>query len=169
MTAVRVRVEQTALPGIGVRHDLSTESGYRIGVVLHRTGQRDLVLYDPDDPDSSQHDIPLTDGEAVALADILGAPLMLSQLTGTGDLAPGLLVEQITVPARSHHVNHSLGDVQARSRTDASVTAVLRDGQVITPPDPTMSLAAGDVLVVVGSRTAVDRLTAVLADDDPDS
>ena len=46
LIAVRVRVEQTALPGIGVRHDIVTETGRRIGVVSHRDGRRDLILYD---------------------------------------------------------------------------------------------------------------------------
>ena len=79
--AVRVRVEQTALPGVGVRHDLITEAGRRIGVITHRTGQRDLVLYAEDDPDASIADIPLTTDEAIALADLLGNPLVLGQLS----------------------------------------------------------------------------------------
>lgn len=138
-------------------------------MVLHRNGQRDLVLYDPDDPDASQHDIPLTDDEAVALADILGAPLMLSQLTGVSDLAPGLLIEQITILAGSRYVNHSLGDTTARTRTSASIVAVLRAGEVIASPDPAFRFAAGDVLVVIGTREGLDEVTAVLADSDPDS
>jgi TrkA domain protein len=58
---MRVRVEQTMLPGIGVRHDLVTSSGRTIGVVSHRSGRRDLLLYDVDDPDASATSVPLTD------------------------------------------------------------------------------------------------------------
>lgn len=50
MDRVRARVEQTPLPGISVRHDLITSSGRTVGVVSHRSGRRDLVLYDVDDP-----------------------------------------------------------------------------------------------------------------------
>ena len=67
MEPVRVRVEQTPLPGIGVRHDLVTSSGRTVGVVSHRNGRRDLVLYDVDDPDACLASIPLTDDEAARL------------------------------------------------------------------------------------------------------
>ncbi|WP_319461104.1 cation:proton antiporter regulatory subunit [Micromonospora sp. RTP1Z1] len=165
---MRVRVEQTALPGIGVRHDLVTESGRRLGVVSHRNGRRDLVLYDPDDPDACQADIPLTDDEAEALADILGASLMLGQLSGLREQAAGLLTEQIAITAGSKYVNKRLGDTRARTRTGASIVAVLRQGEVNVSPDPTFRFAAGDVVVVVGTRQGLDGMTAILADDGPD-
>ncbi|MER7166950.1 cation:proton antiporter regulatory subunit [Micromonospora sp. NPDC000207] len=165
---MRVRVEQTALPGIGVRHEMTTESGRRLGVVSHRNGRRDLVLYDPDDPDSCQADVPLTDDEAEALADILGASLMLGQLSGLREQAAGLLTEQIAIPAGSAYVNRRLGDTRTRTRTSASIVAVLRHGEVIASPDPTFRFAAGDVVVVVGTRQGLDGVTAIFADDDPD-
>ncbi|MBQ1023207.1 cation:proton antiporter regulatory subunit [Micromonospora sp. C95] len=165
---MRVRVEQTALPGIGVRHELVTESGRRLGVVSHRSGRRDLVLYDPDDPDASAADIPLTDDEAEALADILGASLMLGQLSGLREQAAGLLTEQIAIPAASPYVNRPLGDTKARTRTGASIVAVLRDGEVNVSPAPSFRFAAGDVVVVVGTRHGLDAVTAIFADGDPD-
>lgn len=164
---MRVRVEQTALPGIGVRHDILTESGRRLGVVSHRTGRRDLVLYDPDDPDGCATDIPLTDDEAEALADILGASLILGQLSGLREQAAGLLTEQIAVPAGSTYVNRQLGEAKVRTRTGASIVAILRAGEVIVSPAPTFHLAAGDVLVIVGNRQGLDGASAIFAADDP--
>lgn len=161
-------MEQTALPGIGVRHDLITESGRRIGVVSHRSGRRDLVLYDEDDPDASDADIPLTDAEAEALADILGASLMLSQLAGLRQQAAGLLTEQLAIPAGSPYVGRTLGDTKTRTRTGASMVAVLRDREVIASPGPSFRFAAGDVVVVVGTRTGLDGVGGILANDDPD-
>jgi TrkA domain protein len=161
-------VEQTALPGIGVRHDLVTGSGRRVGVVTHRNGKRDLVFYDRDDPDSAVADIPLTDDEAEALADILGASLMLGQLSGLRQQAAGLLTEQIAIPAGSKYVGRALGDTRARTRTSASIVAVLREREVIASPDPTFRFEAGDVVVVVGTRQGLDGVSRILADDDPD-
>ena len=92
-------MEQTALPGIGVRHDMVTETGRRIGVVSHRDGRRDLIVYDGDDPDARLAAVPLTDDEAEALADLLGASLMLGQLAGLRDQAAGLVTEQLPLPA----------------------------------------------------------------------
>lgn len=145
-----------------------TESGQRLGVVSHRNGRRDLVLYDPDDPDACQADIPLTDDEAEALADILGASLLLGQLSGLREQAAGLLTEQVAIPAASPYVGRKLGDTKARTRTGASIVAVLRHGEVIVSPEPSFRFVAGDVVVVVGTRQGLDGVTAILADGDPD-
>ncbi|GAB3370636.1 hypothetical protein GCM10027452_30710 [Micromonospora halotolerans] len=82
--------------------------------------------------------------------------------------AAGLLTEQIAIPAGSRYVNRRLGDTKARTRTSASIVAVLRQGEVIVSPDPTFRFAAGDVVVVVGTRQGLDGVTAILAEADPD-
>src|SRR5690606_13827001 len=167
VSAVRLRVEQTALPGVGVRHDLITEAGRRIGVITHRTGQRDLVLYAEDDPDASIADIPLTTDEAIALADLLGNPLVLGQLSSV-EGAPGLRTGQITISADSPYVGRTLGDTRARTRTGASIVAVIRDETVHPSPDPEFRFEAGDILVVIGTQRGIDGVIAILARDDTD-
>lgn len=161
-------MEQTSLPGIGTRHDFVTESGERIGVVSHRDGRRALIVYDRDDPDARLAAIPLTDDEAEALADLLGASLMLGQLAGLRDQAAGLLTEQLPLPASSPFVGRKLGDTRARTRTSASIVAVLRSAQVIPSPGPSFQFENGDVVVAVGTRRGLDALTRILANDDPD-
>ncbi|GHJ16198.1 MULTISPECIES: potassium transporter TrkA [unclassified Micromonospora] len=67
-------IERTVLPGIGVRHTITTEQGRRIGVVVHRLGgRRDVVHDDPTDPDGTVN-LALTRDEATALANLLGFP-----------------------------------------------------------------------------------------------
>jgi TrkA domain protein len=168
LIAVRVRVEQTALPGIGVRHDMVTETGRRIGVVSHRDGRRDLIVYDDDDPDARLAAVPLTDDEAEALADLLGASLMLGQLAGLRDQAAGLVTEQLPLPPSSPFVGRPLGDTKARTRTSASIVAVLRGAQVIPSPRPDFRFHSGDVVVAVGTRRGLDALTRILANGEPD-
>lgn len=162
---MRVLVEQINLPGIGVRHDVITSSGQRLGVVSYRSGGRDLIMYDPDDPDAASAQITLTDDEAVALADVLGASLMLGQLAGLRQQAAGLLTEQISLTADSPYVGRPLGEARVRTRTGASIVAVLRDGAVIPSPGPDIVFAAGDVLVVVGTRGGLDGAGRILAAD----
>lgn len=161
-------MEQTALPGIGVRHDLITQSGRRVGVVSRRNGRRELVFYGRDDPDACMVAVPLTDDEAEALADFLGASLMLGQLAGLRQQAEGLLTEQFPIQPSSPYVGRRLADTRIRTRTSASVVAVLRDREVTPSPDPSFRFAAGDVVVVVGTREGLDGVGRILADDDPD-
>lgn len=66
-----VRVEETALPGVGVRYDFLPETGARIGVVVHAEGDRELVVYDRVDADACSLLLRLTDDDARTLAELL--------------------------------------------------------------------------------------------------
>jgi TrkA domain protein len=157
-------VEQIKLPGIGVRHDLITSSGWRLGVISHRDGQRDLVVFDPEDPDAARDSVPLTNDEAAVLADVLGASLMLGQLAGLREQAEGLLTEQISLTADSPYVGRPLGDSRARTRTGVSIVAVLRHGAVVASPTPDFRFVAGDVVVAVGTRPGLEAVSRILAE-----
>jgi TrkA domain protein len=153
------------LPGIGMRHDVLTESGRKISVVSHRSGERDLSIFDADDPDSSSDSIVLTDDEAAALADVLGASLMLGQLAGLGDQTAGVFTEQISMPADSSYVGRPMGDTKARTRTSASIVAIVRGSHVIPSPTPDVLLEHGDIIVAVGTRSGLDALSRLIARD----
>ncbi|MBN9181763.1 MAG: potassium transporter TrkA, partial [Microbacterium sp.] len=61
-----IRIEKVDLPGIGVRHDLVTENGRRLGVVSYRDGDRELTISDADDPDACAYALPINEDEAEA-------------------------------------------------------------------------------------------------------
>lgn len=158
-----VRVEETALPGIGVRQELVTTSGRRVGVVSYRTGRRELLLYDTDDPDACSEVIPLSDDEANALAEVLGAPRIVERLATLQDQAAGLVTEQVPIEPGSPYDGRTLGETRARTRTGASIVAVLRHGEVVTSPVPDFGFAAGDTVVVVGTREGAAGVAGILA------
>lgn len=148
-----------------MRHDVLTESGRKISVVSHRSGERDLSIFDADDPDSSSDSIVLTDDEAAALADVLGASLMLGQLAGLGDQTAGVFTEQISLPADSAYVGRPMGDTKARTRTSASIVAIVRGSHVIPSPTPDVPFEHGDIIVAVGTRSGLDALSRLIARD----
>ncbi len=153
-----LRVDEVRLPGIGLRHDFQTHGGRRIGVVSHRTGQRDLLVYDRHDPDRCSESIPLRSEEADALAEILGAPRIVERLAALHEQVAGLASEEIGVAAGSPYDNRTLGDTQARTRTGASIVAVLRDEQVLPSPGPDFRFQGGDRVVVVGTREGIEAV-----------
>jgi TrkA domain protein len=156
-----VDVEETALPGIGLRYDLMTRAGQRVSVVSHRGGKRELVVYDVDDPDACRDVLVLTAAESDTLAELLGAARIIERLADLHRELEGLVSVQIQLAAGSRFDGRTLGDTQARTRTGASVVAVVRDRQVIASPRPDFEFAGGDVVVVVGTAdgtAAVDRL-----------
>lgn len=148
-----------------MRHDVLTESGRKISVVSHRTGERDLAIFDAEDPDSSIDSIALTDDEAAALADVLGASLMLGQLAGLGDQTAGVFTEQISLPADSAYVGRPMGDTKARTRTSASIVAIVRGSRVIPSPTPDVLFEHGDIIVAVGTKSGLDAMSRLIAHD----
>jgi TrkA domain protein len=160
---VAVRIEKVDLPGIGVRHDLLTESGRRLSVVSHRDGDRDVALFSEDDPDSSSESIPLTDDEAAALADLLGSSVTLSRLATLTDGTDGISTEQVQLPMDSPYLNRPLGDTKARTRTRTSIVAIVRGEAVMPSPTPAEILRPGDVIIAVGTREGLDTLGRLIA------
>jgi TrkA domain protein len=158
-----VEVEQTALPGIGLRHDFTTRKGQRVGVVSHRTGRRDLVIYDKEDPDAVCQTVKLNDEEADALAELLGAPRIVARLNQLHQQVEGLVSAQLPIPAGSPYAGRPMGDARVRTRTSASIVAVVRSGQVFASPGPDFLFSAGDIVVVVGGEESTTEVADILA------
>lgn len=157
-----VRIERVDLPGIGVRNDILTAGGRRISVITYRSGERDIALFDSDDPDACTESIALTDDEATTIGEILGASVTLSKITGLGDSGLGLYTEEISLPAGSGFVGRPMGDTRARTVTGSSIVAIARGAQVIPSPGPETIFEAGDVVVAVGTRKGLDALVGII-------
>lgn len=158
-----MEVEQTALPGIGLRHEFTTQSGRRIGVVSHRTGRRDLVIYDKDDPDQACETVKLNDEEADALCELLGAPRIVQRLNELHRQVEGLVSVQLPILDGAPYADRPMGDTRMRTRTGSSIVAVARQGRVIASPGPDFVFAAGDIVVVVGSPEGTSAAADILA------
>lgn len=156
-------IEQTALPGIGLKHEFTTRSGRRIAVISHRTGRRDLVIYDKADPDQACETVKLNDEEADALVELLGAPRIVQRLNDLHREVEGLVSLQYPITAGSPYAGRPMGDARVRTRTGASIVAVVRGGQVHASPPPTFVLAAEDIVVVVGSPESTAAVADILA------
>jgi|SRR5436309_5248626 len=156
-------IQRTALPGIGLRHVFTTARHQRIGVVSHRNGRRDVVVYDPADPDTAQLTIVLTSQEATALGELLGTARIVAELTELERQVRGITSAQIPIMPGSPYDGRPLGDTQARTRTGASIVAVVRDRGVVPSPRPDFVFHAGDVIVVVGTEEGTDAVADLLA------
>ena len=64
-------IEQTQLPGVGTRYDFVTQQGDRVGVIVHDSGERELLVYEADDPDAARG-LRLAEEDLVRLGEILG-------------------------------------------------------------------------------------------------
>jgi len=156
-------VEQIGLPGIGLQHTFRTVRGRRVAVISHRTGRRDLVVYQLDDPDSAQVTVAFTPEEADALAELLGTHRVVERLATLERQVEGLVTEQIVIAPGSPYDGRTLGDTQARTRTGASIVAVVRDKRVVASPRPDFGFQAADVVVVVGTADGTAAVVDIFA------
>jgi TrkA domain protein len=155
-------VERVNLPGIGLRHAVTTGRGRRLGVVSHHTGRRDLVVYDKADPDSAVVSVELSPEEANVLAELLGGTRIVERLAELRRQVDGLVTRQIAILAGSPFDGRTLGDTKARTRTGSSIVAVARGAEVIASPRPDFTFSAGDVVVVVGTDEGTTAVTDLL-------
>ncbi|GAA1387868.1 MULTISPECIES: cation:proton antiporter regulatory subunit [Catellatospora] len=147
-------VAEVLLPGVGVRYEFVTEAGDRLRIVARRDGSVD-VLGGGGDPDAAATLFTLTAQEADTVAELLGAPRIAERLADLTREIPGLEAGQVTVGDRSPYAGRTLGDTRARTRTGASIVAIVRGRDVVAAPAPNQPLYAGDVLVVIGTSDGV--------------
>jgi TrkA domain protein len=158
-------VKEVLLPGVGLRYEFDTLRGERIGVIARRTGDFEIVVYGRDDPDQARPVFRLTDEEADALAQILGAPRIVESFADLTREVPGLNAGQVAIRPESPFVDRPLGDTRARTRTGASIVAIVRNDEVLASPGPSEILRTGDVLVVIGTEDGIAGVQQIVDKD----
>ncbi len=153
-----VDLEETLLPGVGIRYELKTRSGELLGVVVSREGTAEISVDDRRDPDRAIGMLHLDPEEAEALAEVLGAPRLTQRFADLSREVPGLKSARFPIQPGSPFDGRTLGDTRARTLTGCSIVAIVRDADVVPSPAPGDQLRAGDVLVVIGSDTGLAQL-----------
>ncbi|WP_284977384.1 cation:proton antiporter regulatory subunit [Arthrobacter sp. efr-133-TYG-104] len=157
-----MNVEETELPGLGIRKDFVTASGRRIGVVELREGETQLFVSTWDDPDTCQASIPLTADEAAALGNLLGGQHIAMRLAEAHREVPGIVTRQFSITPDSPFADQAMGKAQIRTRSGVSIVAIMREGEVVPSPAPDVVLHTGDLLVAVGTQEGLDSAAGIL-------
>jgi TrkA domain protein len=155
-------VKEVLLPGVGLRYEFISHKGDRIGIIARRGGDFDVVLYGSDDPDQARPVFHLTDEEAETVAQILGAPRIAERFTELTREVPGLEAGQVHIEPGSPFVDCPLGDTHARTRTGASIVAIVRDEDVLASPGPAEMLRERDVLIVIGTEEGIAAVEQIV-------
>lgn len=153
-------IQETPLPGVGLRHDFVCRDGQRVGVISHHTGRRELVVYDARDPDAAAASVALHPDDARTLAELLGGTTLTEHLGRIQQQVEGLAIEWVTIPGGFRA--QTIGEGGYRQRTGASIVAILRGDHTVPAPGPDDQLRPGDVAVVVGTVDGIARLTDLL-------
>ncbi len=149
------RVQETQLPGVGARHDFTTQEGDRLGVITHRTGRRDLLIYDRDDPDACAMVVRLEEEDSHTLADLLGGTQLAQRVSNLQQSVQGLTLDWLPITPNWACAGLPIRQTRLRAQTGVSVVAVVRDGETIPAPSPDFRLEVGDTAVVVGTPEGI--------------
>jgi TrkA domain protein len=152
---------ETLLPGVGVRHELTTAGGERVALLTHRTGRRELAIYDRDDPDVCRTVLHLSSDDTAAIADLLGAN-QVSETVQRVQQLEGVAMDWITIAASSPAAGRTIADGAFRTQTGASIVAIIRGDSTVPAPGPETTLDEGDVIVAVGTPDGLAQLRSLL-------
>ncbi|MGH9138841.1 MAG: cation:proton antiporter regulatory subunit [Acidimicrobiales bacterium] len=154
-------VTETQLPGVGVRHEFTTAGGERLAVLSHRTGRREIAVYDRADPDACSTVLHLNPDDTRTLADLLGG-LPVREAVNAMQQLEGVALDWIRLPSGSTQAGASIGEGRLRTRTGTSVVAIVRGDSTIPAPGPEVTLDAGDVVVAAGTPDGLRSLRDLL-------
>ncbi len=156
------RIEETRLPGVGIRYSFRTRDGRRVSVLHHRTGRRELFVSEPDDPDTAEEILDLDTEEARTLAELMGGSRVVADLDRIQQVVPGLALDWLQVEEHSPAAGRSIGQLEVRKSTGVTIVTVLRDGEHALSPAAEFVLEPGDTAVVVGPPDAIRRVRDLL-------
>jgi TrkA domain protein len=139
-------LEYQPMPTVGSLHIMDTEDGRRVGVIRYDDARRQLVIYDPADPDARQTSALLTAYEADTIAELVGVTGPRQHCVRLDRHDNGVVVLQVLVGSDSPCVDRPLGQY------GRAVTALIRGGRVLAAP---ARCRPGDVVVVIGELDTV--------------
>lgn len=156
-------VSEVKLPGVGVRHEFQTDAGRQVGVLVHHDGHREILIYDQDDGDSCSS-VELSHADTRTLSELLGATQVVEEVQDAQHEIEGQSIAWIRVDENCARDGTTIGSGEYRTRTGASMVAVLRDGEPMPSPEADFVLEAGDLIVAVGSADSLDELRTLLGE-----
>lgn len=155
-------VTETKLPGIGRRYDFRTAAGTPVGVLVHRTGRRDLLVYSRKDSDATEMTLGLDTDDARTLAELLGASRVAEGLAAMAQDIEGLTIDWIRIEPGAEWAGRTLSEAAVHSTTGVSIVAIVMPTGPVVAPGATDTLTPDATAVAVGTREGINTLSAKL-------
>lgn len=155
-------VRESDLIGIGKKYQIETEAGDNMIVVIHDDGKREL--YRSEDDDSETHCVmTLSDEESRHVAGILGGLSYKPKALETIEVAlDDLRIEWYKVAEANDGVNKSIGELEVRQRTGASIIAAINGDDTVINPGPDYVITPNTTLVIAGKKLSIKLLKEIL-------
>jgi TrkA domain protein len=155
-------INETRLPGVGIRFDFVTRDGARVVLISHHSGRCELLLCSEHDPDACHEVLRLAKEDARALAEILGQSQVTEEVTSMRLSMQGLAIDWLPVGEGAPCADCSLYDIEHQDDEAAAIVAVVRGDSTIAAPPSTFVLSPGDIAVAVGTPRGIETLATLL-------
>ncbi|WP_262174773.1 cation:proton antiporter regulatory subunit [Haloarcula laminariae] len=158
-------VYETDVPGVGKKFEVEIGGDERLVVLLHHDGKRE-VFHRPDSDTDAERLFTLDGRLAREVGAILqGAYFQPVETDNVGVPLGGAIIEWLDVGEGSPVVDKTLAESGVRTETGVSVIAIQRGAETVPNPDPTETIAAGDILVTLGTREEQSAAGSLVSDD----
>src|ERR671922_2776773 len=158
-----VDLQETRMPGVGVKYTLRLHDGGRIAVILHNDGTREVYWFRHAHDDEPRAVINLDDDEARQLGAVIGGAYERPKIVEELELAlKELTIEWVPVPDSSPMIGKTLAECGFRAKTGITVIAILREPESVSGAQPSDVVQTGDTLVTVGKLGQYPAFRALL-------
>jgi TrkA domain protein len=158
-------IYETEVPGVGHKFEMEIDGPRRLIVLIHHDGKREVYLRPDADADSEKL-FGLTGKQARQLGSILeGAYFQPVEMDEIQVPLGEAIIEWVDIDEGAPVVGRTLRAAKIRERTGASVIAIQRGAETMPNPKPDTAIAAGDVLVTLGTREEQHALASLLGDE----
>lgn len=159
-------IYESDLPGVGKKFEIELGGDSRLIVVIHNTGKREVFRRDGED--DSMKLFELSDQMSRRVGSILEGAHFQPIATDTTEtmLDENSLLEWIKVVEDSELVGQTLEELDFRNTTGASVVAIQRDETTESNPGPGTVIESEDTLIILGARSACQRVESLAAGED---
>jgi TrkA domain protein len=155
-------INETRLPGIGIRFDFTTTDGARVMLISHHSGRCEVLVCSKEDPDACHEVLRLSKDDARAFAEVLGQSQVTEEVTEMRLSMQGLAIDWLPVGEGAPCAGCSLHAAEHQDREEAAIVAVVRGEATVPAPPSEFILMPGDVAVAVGTPRGVEALATLL-------
>lgn len=151
-----MQIKMADLRGIGKKLSLTTADDNKIVLVIHHSGKRELYFFEDADSDEADFSINLTANETREIgAQLLGATYQPVDIDKMKIFKKQLVMEWVELKSKSPIANKSISESKIRTKTGASIVAIVRGDDVIVSPEVDEVLLPGDTLMAAGKSEQI--------------
>jgi TrkA domain protein len=159
-----VDLQETRLPGVGIKFSLRLAAGGRLSIIVHNDGKRELYWFARQHDDEPRAVITLDDDESRQLGAVIGGAYERPKIVEDLEMALGeMQIEWIPVPDSSPWIGHTLAECGFRAKLGITVIAILREPESVSGARPEDVIQQGDTLVTIGKAGQYPQFRKLLA------